>query len=114
MEPKTTNLSFGDIVTPLKLGKRVSREGWNGEGLFVFQQVESTILPSVIPNMQSLPQSVKDEFLRRFTAMECQNSNENKCIYYRNQLAIVYPDNNIYGWTPSSSDVLSNDWCILA
>lgn len=112
MEQKT-NLNFGQVIEALRSGKRVSREGWNGKGLFVFQQVESTILPSVVANMQSLPQHVKDEFYTRFTAMEADNSTENKCIRYRNQLAIVYPDNTIYGWTPSPSDALANDWCIL-
>ena len=112
MEEKT-NLSFGQAIEALKAGKRVSRAGWNGKGLFIFQQVPSTILPSVVPNMQSLPQTVKDEFARRFNAMEAYNSTENKCIRYRNQLAMVYPDNTIYGWVASPSDVLENDWCIL-
>ena len=110
-----TNLSFGEAIKALKKGKRVAREGWNGKGLFIFQQVPADIPMTVVPGMQSLPQSVKDEFVRR------QESNEERelafqpyeSIRYRNQLAMVYPDNTIYGWVASPSDVLENDWCIL-
>lgn len=97
------NLTFGQATEALKEGKRVSREGWNGKGLFIFQQVPSEISEDVISKMQSLPQSVKDEFARRGGSIK-----------YKNQLAMVYPDNTIYGWVASPSDVLENDWCILS
>jgi hypothetical protein len=97
-----TNLSFGQAIEALQNGKRVAREGWNGKGLFVFRQVPSEIGFDIIPKMQSLPQSVKDEFAKRGGA-----------ITYQNQLAMVYPNNAIYGWVASPSDVLENDWCIL-
>lgn len=102
-EPETTHsLSFGAAVAAMKQGKRVARAGWNGKNLFVFMQVPADISSEIIPKMQSLPQSVKDEFARR-----------GGDIHYRNQLAMVYPDNTIYGWVASPSDVLENDWCIL-
>ena len=96
------NLSFGQAVQALHEGKRVSREGWNGKGLFVFKQVPAEIGADIIPKMQSLPQAVKDEFVKRGGS-----------ISYKNQLAMVYPDNAIYGWVVSPSDALENDWCIL-
>jgi len=101
-------MNFGEAIIALKQGKRVSRQGWNGKGLFIFQQVPSMVDGSVIPRMTSLPQSVKDEFERRFDLDPV-----NAQIKYKNQLAMVYPDNTIYGWTPSPSDVLEEDWCIL-
>ena len=101
-QTKTTNCSFGLAVQALEQGKRVSREGWNGKGLFIFRQVPSEIEAEIVPKMQSLPQSVKDEFVKR-------GGN----IRYKNQLAMVYPDNTVYGWVASPSDVLENDWCIL-
>lgn len=102
VETPTKGLTFGQAVTALNDGRRVSREGWNGKGLFIFKQVPSEIDAEVVPKMQSLPQSVKDEFIKR-------GGN----IRYKNQLAMVYPDNTIYGWVASPSDVLENDWCIL-
>jgi len=105
-------ISFGEAIKALKEGKRVQRSGWNKKGLFVFMQVPADIDIEIVPKMQSLPQSVKDEFVRRFENPE----NEVplfQSIRYRNQLAMVYPDNSIYGWVASPSDVLSEDWIIL-
>jgi hypothetical protein len=96
------DLNFGQAIEALKQGKRVARKGWNGKGMFVFQQVPSEISEDIVPKMQSLPQSVKDEFAKRGGS-----------IRYKNQLAMVYPDNTIFGWVASPSDVLEEDWCIL-
>ena len=104
----TNNHVFGDAIEALKQGKRISREGWNGKGMFVFRQVPSFINSTVVPNMQSLPPLVKAEFERRFN-IDPVNAN----IQYNNQLCMVYPDNTIYGWVASPSDVLEEDWCIL-
>jgi Protein of unknown function (DUF2829) len=100
---KKSGLDFGRAISALKNGRRVAREGWNGKGLFIFMQVPATIPSTVIPNMQSLPADVKEEFMRRNV----------DSISYKNQLAMVYPDNTIYGWVASPSDVLEEDWCIL-
>ena len=35
-EEKTNNLTFGQAIEALKSGKRVSRKGWNGKGMFLF------------------------------------------------------------------------------
>ncbi len=98
---------FGGALIALKAGKKVSREGWNGKGLFVFMQVPASIGKEVVPNMQSLPQSVKDEFQRRF------DSGDLSFIYYSNQMALVDKSNMITGWAPSSSDSLAEDWVIV-
>ena len=38
---------------------------------------------------------------------------DHKTIRYNNQMAIVYPCNSIFGWSPSAADCLSNDWILL-
>ncbi len=96
------NLNFGQAIQALRDGKRVTRMSWGDIRYFVFRQVPAEINEEVIPKMQSLPQSVKNEFAKR-------GGN----IKYKNQLAIVTPDNSIQGWSPNNSDVLANDWCIL-
>ena len=107
-------VSFGEAVEALKIGKRVTRDGWNGKGMFIFMQVESDINLEIVPKMQSLPQSVKDEFVRRHEkSLSEGGGSEFDHIHYRNQLAMVYPNNLIYGWVASPSDVLENDWVIL-
>lgn len=95
-------VDFGKAIESLKKGKRISREGWNGKGLFVFKQVPANVGIQYVPNMQSLPQDVKDEFVKR---------GEN--LNYSNQMCIVKHDNTIDSWVPSSSDVFAEDWCIL-
>ena len=102
-------LNFGEAIEALKKGKRVQRTGWNGKGLFVFMQVPSCINREIVPKMQSLPQSVKDEFERRFNDPDKQID----AIYYDNQLALVNQSNLINGWAPSVSDSLANDWIVL-
>ena len=96
-----TNQTFGEAIAAAKSGKRISREGWNGKGMFVFVQVPSEVPAEIVPKMSSLPPDVKAELVRR-----------GGTISYHNQMALVYPDSKIYGWTPSPSDALATDWCI--
>lgn len=102
-------LTFGEALEAVKQGKLISREGWNGKGMFVFMQVPSEIKKDIVPKMQSLPQSAKDEFEKRFNDPKEQID----AIYYDNQLAIVYPSNLICGWSPSAADCLAVDWFIF-
>lgn len=96
-----SNKTFGEAITAAKAGKRISRAGWNGKGMFVFVQVPSEVPEAIVPKMSSLPQDVKAELVRR-----------GGTIRYKNQMAIVYPDNTISGWVASVSDGLESDWCI--
>lgn len=111
-------LSFGEALKALKEGKRIQREGWNGAGLFAFKQVHADIPMEIVPNMQSLPQDVKDEFIRRHEEVKDGTMTSFdpillNTIRYRNQFCIVYPDNTIYAWVPSANDICNDDWIIL-
>ena len=96
------NLTYGEAIEALKQGQRCTRQGWNGKGMFVFMQVPAMVDEKYIPNMTSLPESVKTEFIKR-------GGN----IHYTNQFAIVSPNNVINGWVASVSDTLANDWIIM-
>lgn len=96
-----TNQTFGQAVEAMKQGKLVSREAWNKLEVFVFMQVPSEVPAEIIQKMTSLPQEVKDKVIERGLPLR-----------YQNQLAMVYPDNNVYGWVASPSDCLETDWCI--
>jgi len=100
---------FGGAIKALKQGKMIMRTGWNGKHMFVFMQVPAEIKMDIVPNMQSLPESVKQEFGNRFSDPEDQID----AIYYNNQLALVQESNVISGWSPSGADVLAEDWVIL-
>ena len=100
-------VDFGEAIKALKQGKRVRRKDWDGQ--FIFMQVPSEVPAEIVPKMSSLPNSVKDEFERRF-----KDSNQQiDAIYYNNQIALVNQSNLITSWSPSVSDVLSEDWLIL-
>ena len=101
-------MRFGNALEALHQGKRVQRVSWL-RGTFVFMQVPSVINREIVPKMQSLPQSVKDEFERRFN----NSAEQINAIYYGNQLAIVDPSNLIAGWSPSATDALAVDWVVL-
>ena len=106
-------VSFGEAIKALNNGLRVQREGWNGKGLFVFRQVPAEISHAIVPKMQSLPQTVKDEFVKRYNESSSTNSLEHLSIRYKDQLALVNPNNTISGWSPSTNDALAEDWVIL-
>lgn len=94
------NFDFGTAVKLLKAGGAVRRAGWNGKGMFVVKQIPAHITEEIIPNMQSLPQIVKDMIMARQTPH----------INYTNQMLIIHPDGRADSWVPSSSDVFANDW----
>lgn len=95
-------LTFGQAIEALKNGQLVSREGWNGKGMFAFMQVPSEIPAYIIPNMTSLPPAVKDVLSKRGEPLK-----------YSSQFALVKPDSSINGWAPSVADTLADDWFIL-
>ena len=102
------NQTFGEAIAEVKKGKMIARDGWNGKGLFVFMQVPSEIGKEIVPKMQSLPQAVKDEFVRRF-----EDENEQiSSIFYNDQLALVNTSNLISGWSPSTNDAMAEDWIV--
>lgn len=102
------SLNFCQAVAALKSGKRVARYIWNAEKTFIFMQVPAEIHKSIVPKMQSLPQSVKDEFERRFN----DPLEQIDAIYYDNQVAIVHPSNLICGWSPTIMDISAQDWYV--
>ena len=96
-------VNFGKVIEALKEGKCIQREGWNGKGLFIFKQVPSVIDNSIIPKMQSVPDSAKKILTTRNL----------EPIYYENQMVIVKPNGTIDSWVPSSSDIFAEDWVII-
>ncbi len=100
----TTKLTFGLAIEALKMGKCITRDGWNGKDLFVCKQVPAVISAYVVPNMQSLPQFAKDQIYPQG-------------ISYRNQMLLIKKgineDSIADSWVPSSSGVFAEDWRIL-
>jgi hypothetical protein len=100
-------LNFGQAIEALNQGKRTRRKNWRKEAKFIFRQVPSEVPAKFVPNMSSLPQTVKDYFEKTF------NEEQIDAIYYDNQVALVGPSNLITNWSPSIVDSMANDWIVL-
>ena len=95
-------MNFGQAIEALKEGKLVTREGWNGKGLFVMKQIPAEIGLEIIPKMQSVQESAKQILVSRGTTLK-----------YENQMLIIKPNGTADSWVPSSSDVFAEDWIVV-
>lgn len=114
------NQNFGQAIEAMKQGKRVAREGWNGKGMFVFQRpADELTVDFVINGVKSLPQSVKDYFVRH-VAMgagsdeAARQSILSKKVKFGPYFCMYAADGSIVnGWLASQTDMQAEDWVIL-
>lgn len=78
------NMDFGDALFQLRLGHKMARRGWNGNGIFIKLQI-----PTVDSKMTS-PYIYIDT-----TGLQTKNPDAP---------TVRVP------WTPSQTDLLANDW----
>ena len=78
------------------------RSNWEGDK-FIFCQIPANIPANIIPNMQSLPDIVKNEILKKDYAI----------INYINQIC-VFKDGHITYYTPNGEDMFAKDWKIIS
>ena len=86
-------MNFGIALEALKNGKRISRNGWNGKGMFVYY------VPAAKYPAQT---GVAKEFF-----------GTESLVPYNAYLAIKNVDNSVSTWVPSVNDVLAEDWAVL-
>lgn len=96
-EKRNTNtLTFGEALEAVKAGKKISRTGWNGKGLFVVYQKG---YPDGIPcNKQTA---------------EAWGLTEGELFRCEPYLQINTVDGSHAMWVPSIRDCLAEDWMIL-
>ncbi len=87
-------IDFGAAVAALKSGKKVSRAGWNGKGMFLFLVPGSTFQVSRAPLLGIYP--------------------EGTTINYCSHIDMRTADGKIVPWLASQTDVLAEDWVVLA
>lgn len=89
-------VSFGTAIEALKAGVKMTRKGWNGNGLFVVYQKG---YPDGIPcNKQTA---------------EAWSMKEGELFRCEPYLQINTVDGSHAMWVPSIRDVLAEDWCIM-
>lgn len=86
-------MNFGEAIEALKKGERVSRIGWNGEGMFVYL-VEAASYP------------VKTDVAKKYFG-------ENALVPYNAYMAIKNVNETVSTWVPSVNDCLAEDWEIV-
>lgn len=91
-------MNFGEAIEALKLGKMVTRKGWNGKGMYLW------LMPAA---------TVKAEWCREphLKALAEENGGEVECL---GSIRMKTADNKVLtGWLASQTDMLSEDWEIF-
>jgi hypothetical protein len=109
------NLTFGQALESVKIGSRIARKGWNGKDMFVFQRPYFNCKIEDLDKIQSIPQSVKDYFIKDWAYGEtCYTGGNPIEVHFMEYLCMKDPLGNIInGWLASQVDMLSDDWYIL-
>lgn len=76
-------MNFGMAMVHMQCGKRITRQGWNGKGMFLFLIKEWTYTDGAQDNFPNLP----------FIAMKTA-------------------DDKVVPWLASQTDVLAEDWLV--
>lgn len=92
----TTAMAFGHAVEALKAGHKVSREGWNGKGMFLYMEEQTTSNAAMERHL-----GLKEHF------------SHGGVIIKRAHIMMLTAQNDVVPWLASQSDILANDWCIV-
>jgi hypothetical protein len=86
-------MNFSEALTLIKSGSRMSREGWNGKGMFVFLVPGSTFKVNRPPLLGIYPEGTE--------------------INYLPHVDMKTADGKIVPWLVSQTDLLADDWGLV-
>lgn len=100
-------MNFGEALELVKQGKLVTREGWNGKGMFIFQRPSDKLdISFAIDKVKSLPLSVKD-----YLQTQKDQGHYSEGIYFTPYLCMKNAQGEIMnGWAATQTDMLAEDW----
>lgn len=89
-------MDFSQAILEIKKGKKITRKGWNGKGMYLW------LLPESI---------VKKEWVKDPNLLEAMGNNDSiKCL---GSIRMKTADGSVLtGWLASQSDVLADDWMV--
>lgn len=87
-------MSFGYALRRLRAGKRLTRKGWNGNGMFIYYVPFGEYFPST----KVAEKYCTDDFGK---------------VPYRAYIAMKTIDNTVVPWVASQTDILADDWVEL-
>lgn len=111
-------MNYGQALEQVKQGKLAARKGWNGKGMFIFMRPADELhIDMLIDKVKSLPQSVKDYFLKDVlddSGNRIYPAAEEDKVKFTAYLCMKAADGTIVnGWLASQTDMLASDWDIL-
>ncbi len=89
-------MDFGSALTALRLGKKVSRSGWNGQGMFVVLQ-------------RGYPDGIR---INENTALAISEAVGTVC-RFRPYLMLKTAQGDYCPWSVGNSDALAEDWSVV-
>lgn len=98
-------LSFGDVIWAVRRGGIAYRSKWASKGgHFVYQPSGVSVPMKHLHQVMSIPSLVKQTIKER--------ADPHSSVDISNQMCMVHPNNEIFGWTPSVTDMNADDWVI--
>ena len=97
-------MNFGQAIEALKEGKKVTRRGWNGRGMYLW------LKPATV---------IKKDWCRDQRLIECidQNGDAGEILALGTICMFTHDSTGrkaiLTGWLASQSDMLSEDWEIV-
>ena len=83
-------MTFSKALDVVKSGGRVAREGWNGQGMFIFLVPGSTFMVNRLPLLGIYPEGTE--------------------IRYHGHIDMKTAQGYVVPWIASQADLLCNDW----
>jgi len=90
-------MKFGEAIEKAKQGYKIARQGWNGQGMYV---VYRTGYPEGIPSNKNTADAI--------------GIPEGSLFKVRPYLQMCCVDGSFQMWTASQSDILEEDWYVVA
>lgn len=90
----THDLSFSEALRALKQGQRVARAGWNGKGMFLY-----LVPPGNYP--------ARTDAAKAYWG-------DDALVPYGAYVAMKTAQENVVPWLCSQTDMLADDWAVLA
>lgn len=109
-------LGFDWAINAIKNNKLVTRQGWNGKGMFLFMRPSDKLPAEMVVNtVKSLPQELKDYVSNHFDGDYKKSSDGSPfTIDFTAYICMKAADGTIVnGWLASQTDMLAEDWMLF-
>jgi len=110
----SNGIDYGHALAAVKAGHCIARAGWNGKNMCVFMRPADSMPLTIVPNVKSLPQSIKEQLFARFNGETRYASGEEITVSFSAYLCMLAADGTVVnGWIASQTDALATDWVVL-